>query len=90
MSLENLLYQIFEQHLFSTSPIEDEGLEPFALRIVLKYLTTLEERGYVIPLRVRESIEDELTEEVLEMTRKKTYGFLNLSEFRKVKILKNG
>lgn len=76
------LYSIFEQNLFNAL-VEDETTAEFLHRVVKDYLSQLAATGTIVPKEHVESVEDDLREEVLEMLRKKTYGYFNLSEFRK-------
>lgn len=83
MRIENdLLYSIFEHHLFNAL-VEDESSDEFLKRVVEDYLTQLRNRHAVIPREHYASVEADLKEEVLEMLRKKTYGYFNLAAFRK-------
>jgi hypothetical protein len=84
MKAENLLYEVFESQLASPE-LSSESFEQFVGRVVETYMTELSGRGYYIPATARESIREELQDEVTEMTRKKTYGFLTLEEFRKAR-----
>jgi hypothetical protein len=86
MKSDNLLFEIFEQQLVLPGETENEAPEPFAKRVVWHYLETLFEKGYSIPHGLRKEVEDELYDEVLEMTRKKTYGYQSVDEYRKKKI----
>ncbi len=82
----NLLYEIFEEHLYSTGTVGDAGeeaMDNFADRVVQSYLESMETQGVRPPFAIREEIEEELKDEVLDMTRKKTYGFLSLEDYRK-------
>lgn len=86
MKTENLLFEIFEQQLVLPGEIENETAEPFAKRVVWHYLETLLEKGFSIPIGLRKEVEDELYDEVLEMTRKKTYGYQTVEDYRKKKL----
>ena len=78
----DLLYSIFEQHLFSAL-VEDESSDEFLTRVVRDYLARLLRQHAVIPREHYASVEGDLREEVLEMLRKKTYGHYDLKAFRK-------
>ena len=80
----DLLYTLFEQHLFNAI-VENESSDEFLLRVVGEYIKLLSTRG-VIAHEHRATIEADLKDEVQEMLRKKTYGHFNLTEFRKSKI----
>lgn len=75
------LYAIFEQHLLNAL-VEEETTEEFLNRVVHDYLTDLSESTVILDEH-RPSIEEDLRDEVLEMLRKKTYGYYSLKEFRK-------
>ena len=77
----DLLYTIFEQHLYNAL-VEDESTGDFLARVVRDYLRLLTARGRILQEHMAD-IESDLREEVLEMLRKKTYGHYNLAEFRK-------
>jgi hypothetical protein len=78
----DLLYSIFEQHLFSAL-VENETSDEFLARVVRDYLARLTRLHAVIPREHYASVESDIREEVLEMLRKKTYGHYNLAAFRK-------
>lgn len=77
----DLLYSIFEHHLFNAL-VENESTEEFLTRVVREYLQRVSVNGTIAPGHL-DSIEDDLRDEVLEMLRKKTYGHYSLGEFRK-------
>jgi cell division septum initiation protein DivIVA len=77
----DLLYTLFEQHLFNAL-VEEETSDAFLDRVVCEYVRLLSARG-TIPHEHLQTIEADLRDEVLEMLRKKTYGHYNLTEFRK-------
>jgi len=77
----DLLYTIFEQQLLSAM-VEDETSDEFLARVVREYMLLLNARGNILPKHVS-VIEADLREEVLEMMRKRTYGYYNLAEFRR-------
>lgn len=78
----DLLYSIFEHHLFNAL-VEDESSDEFFKRVVGDYLLELKRLGSQIPREHHASVESDLREEVLEMFRKKTYGHYSLAAFRK-------
>jgi hypothetical protein len=88
MKTSDLLYEIFEQQLFTAAPMENEAIEPFVNKVVHTFIETVVRRGYIVPTNMLPDIEEDLSEEVLEMTRKKTYGYLNISDYRKAKRFK--
>lgn len=77
------LYLIFEQHLF-TALVEDETTDEFLARVVTAYMDRLMAEG-VVPRALHESLESDLRDEVLQMFRKKTYGYYNLASFREAR-----
>ena len=77
----DLLYTIFEQQLLSAM-VEDETSDEFLGRVIREYMVLLGARGNILPEHVP-VIEADLKEEVLEMMRKRTYGYYNLAEFRR-------
>lgn len=76
------LYSLFEQHLL-TGLVEDETTDVLVSRVVVAYMGRLLTDGAVIPKSHQSTLESDLTEEVMEMYRKKTYGHFNLSSYRK-------
>ena len=81
MSAPDLLYSIFEHHLFNAI-VEEETNDEFLSRVVSEYLERLSKQA-IVPREHIDTIETDLKEEVLEMLRKKTYGHYNLNAFRK-------
>jgi hypothetical protein len=77
----DLLFQIFDQHLDDTSCDIDSSKE-FIQKVVGTYVFFLTRKGN-IPLDQLEGIVEDLHCEVLEMFRKKTYGFYDLKDYRK-------
>jgi hypothetical protein len=77
----DLLFQIFQQHL--TNPdCKIVSAKEFIQKVVRTYLIFLSGLGN-IPQGHVEGIVEDLEAEVLEMFRKKTYGYYNLKEYRK-------
>jgi hypothetical protein len=77
----DLLFSIFEQQLQNSLVAEDtESI--LVKRVVANYIVALKTQGF-IPPKFLKVLEDDLCEEVLEMYRKKTYGHLELSSYRK-------
>ena len=83
-SRKDPLFKIFEQHLFNAM-VEDENSADFVGRVVQEYMKTLTALG-TVPHAHRETLSEDLREEVMEMLRKKTYGHFSLAEFRKKKM----
>lgn len=80
----DLLYSIFEQHLFNAL-VEEETDDEFLSRVVGDFITRLSQNGGVITREHLPTVESDLREEVLEMLRKKIYGHYNLAAFRKAR-----
>lgn len=82
-SHSQLLYEVFEHHLFANNSAEDSAFEPFIEKVVKDYLTKATKLGFIFPQNSLRFIEDDLKEEVLDMTRKRTYGFHSIEDYRK-------
>jgi hypothetical protein len=76
----DLLFQIFQQYLHDPS-CQIESSREFIQKVVGAYLVLIT-RGGNIPEGHLETIIEDLEAEVLEMFRKKTYGYYNLKEYR--------
>jgi len=83
MAHQEQLYLIFEKHLFLTPPEVECTTDDFVKEVIEEYLEYLIQQGGIIPQKIRLELETDLHEDVLDMTRKKTYGYLNIQEFRK-------
>lgn len=81
MELNDLLYQIFEKHLF-TPATDQQAIEDFSQGVVDDYLRTLAMQGVLVPTKLRHILEMDLVEEVMDMARKKTYGYSSLFDYR--------
>jgi hypothetical protein len=77
---QDKLYQIFEKYLFDDSK-KEQSHEELIFDVVAEYILYLMNVGNV-PHTILDTLEVDLKEEVLELYRKKTYGFLSLQEFR--------
>jgi hypothetical protein len=77
----DLLQHILEKHLFSYNE-KSESLEDFAAGVVYEYLERINKDGVSIPIPQRYRLEQDLMDEVMELTRKRTYGHYDLAEFR--------
>lgn len=75
------LYDLLSEQLF-TSVIENETSEELIERVVKEFMQT-QFAEHSIPHPKLEALKTDLTEEVREMYRKKTYGHFNLHAFRK-------
>lgn len=76
------LYHIFENHLYNTL-VEDESKSEFVAAVVRDYLNSLKASGSHVAKEHLLEIEEELSELVIEMLRKKTYGHYSLADFRR-------
>lgn len=76
----DLLFQIFHQHLHDPDCNIDSAKE-LIQKIVGTYLLFISRSGNIPDGHLQDVIED-LEAEVLEMYRKKTYGYYNLKEYR--------
>ncbi len=76
----DLLFQIFQQHLNDPDCNIDCSKE-FIQKVVGTYVFFLTRSGN-IPHNQFEGIIEDLQAEVLEMFRKKTYGYYDLKEYR--------
>jgi len=76
----DLLYQIFQQHL-NDPDCQIESSKEFIQKVVGTYLVFLSRSGDIPAGHLQDIIED-LEAEVLEMFRKKTYGYYNLKDYR--------
>ena len=77
------LYDIFVKHL-NKETVETETVQDLIYEVVAEYFSVLFQKGNV-PQHLMDSIELDLREEVMEMYRKKTYGFHSLQDYRKAK-----
>jgi len=75
------LYIIFERHLYRSST-EGQSTQAFIDAVVQDYLSYLTTQDVHIPAKVRPALLEDLREEVREMTLKKTYGSVSVSEFQ--------
>ena len=84
--LGDTLYELFERHLLDlTRPHQSH--EELIFDVVAAYIFHLMELGNV-PHQVMDALEIDIREEVTEIYRKKTYGFLNLQEYRDHRVKK--
>ena len=74
------LFQIFSRRLTDHSNM-NESFHEFIHNVVCDYLLHLYGVGF-IPQKLELDIEEDLKAEVLEMLRKKTYGFFDLKSYR--------
>lgn len=80
LAQNDLLYTIFEQHLFNfQDPNSDRGT--FILAIVKDYLTQIRKLGLSVPGELEEAIFEELSFQVNTMLVKKIYGCMTIDEY---------
>ena len=80
LAKKDLLYTIFEQHLFNfQDPNSDR--QTFILTIVKDYLTQLRKLGLSVPKELEEMIFEELFFQVNTMLVKKIYGCMTINEY---------
>ncbi len=77
---DNLLYTIFEHHLFQFQDPNSDKRE-FILTIVKDYLTQLRKLGFGVPNDMEELIFEELYYQVNSMLLKKIYGCATIDEY---------
>ena len=80
------LHEIFEKHLTDLSR-PHQSQDELIFDVVAAYIYHLMEIGNV-PFQIMDCLEVDLREEVTEIYRKKTYGFLTLQEYRNIRIRK--
>lgn len=83
---KDILHSIFEKHMMDLSR-PHQTQEEMIFDVVAAYIFHLMELGN-IPHHVLDLLETDLTEEVTDIYRKKTYGFLNLQEYRNSRVRK--
>jgi len=82
MKSDHPLYHFLEEQLCS-STVLNETIEEFAVRLSQLFLANLNHQGFHVTVATQKDVMDEIREEFIDMTRKKTYGFASLDEFRK-------
>ncbi len=75
------LFDVVEEKLKYPDLLIGLGTFEFAVLVVDTYLGQLAKAGQFITGDTRQSIEEELRDEVITMTRKKTYGYYSLEEY---------
>lgn len=73
------LHFLFRKYLHQIDP-DKQGLDDLVYEVVGEYMAILLQKGN-IPHHLLDSVETDLREEVIDMYRKTTYGFLNLKEY---------
>ncbi len=78
---KDILYKIFSSQLAECHNLREKSQE-FIRKVTDLYTLQLTSKGN-IPLQMIEDVVTEIECEVIEMYRKKTYGFLTLEEYRR-------
>jgi hypothetical protein len=81
--MTNSLVKLIETQLSETS-VMSECVADFVRKIVDLHILQISNKGH-IPLDFMEDVITEIETEVIEIYRKKTYGFLSLEEYRRHK-----
>jgi len=84
---QDILIDIFKKHLDQIDP-DRQGLEDLVYEVVGDYMAHLLNEGH-IPQHMMDTVEVDLREEVLEIYRKVTYGFMNLQSYLQARDAKN-
>ena len=80
------LHDLFKKHLSLLDP-ETQGVEELVYEVVGDYMAYLMKQGN-IPASQMDTLETDLKEEVLEIYRKVTYGYLNLKDYKSAQKMK--
>lgn len=80
---KDALYKIFSRQLEEQSNIREKAPD-FIRKVAHLYTLRLTQVGS-IPLQMLDEVIEEIEHQVVEMYRKKTYGFLTLEEYRRHK-----
>ena len=80
MQHQDLLYSIMKRRLDLLDP-DKENVQDLIYDVVAEYMVELMSIGN-IPHYLLDLLESDLREEVLEMYRKTTYGFLTLKDYK--------
>lgn len=83
----SLLYNVFERNLLRMTN-ENPTIKEFVTQVVDEYLNEAQKRGFGLNINFKEELCEELESAVREMTLKKIYGSLSVSEYRKKRQLK--
>ncbi len=78
---KDVLYKIFSRQLAESHNLREKS-QDFIRKVVHLYTVHLTKNG-VIPLHMLDEVLEEIEQEVIEMYRKKTYGYLTLEEYRR-------
>lgn len=78
----NLLFQVFD-HCILMEDLSDLTPELFAKQVAEQYIQELQKKGMIIPQTSFHSLVVTVTEEALNIYRKKSYGFYDLRAYQK-------
>ena len=80
------LFDLFTKHLVQTKNMAEKADE-LIKKVSGVYCVGLMSKGWV-PLNLIDTVIEDVQAELLEIYRKKTYGFITLEEYRETLILK--
>lgn len=78
----DLLFEIFD-HCILMEDLSDLTPDLFAKQVAEQYVQELQKKGMIIPQSNYYSLVTTVTEEALNIYRKKSYGFYNLKAYQK-------
>lgn len=78
---KDMLYKIFSRQLAECHDLTEKS-QDFVRKVVHLYTIQLTKLAN-IPLNMMEEVISEIEDEVIEMYRKKTYGYITLEEYRR-------
>lgn len=81
---KDALYKIFIRQLEECHNLKEKSPD-LIRRVAQLYMVQLTKTA-TIPLEHRDSVCEDIEQEVVEMYRKKTYGFLTLEDYRRSKV----
>ncbi len=81
------LHDLFKKHIALVNP-ETQGVEDLVYEVVGDYMAHLMREGN-IPVTHMDALETDLKEEVLEIYRKVTYGYMNLKDYKSAQKIKS-
>ena len=74
------LHDLFKNHIALINP-DTQSVEDLVYEVVGDYMAHLMKEGH-IPATHMDALETDLKEEVLEIYRKVTYGYMNLKDYK--------
>jgi hypothetical protein len=80
---KDALYKIFNCQLEECHNLREKSSD-LIRRVAQLYIVQLTKKA-TIPLEHRDSVAEDIEQEVVEMYRKKTYGFITLEDYRRTK-----